>query len=237
MAVCSRSGGGRCMPALSRLSRHSLQVPGNRRGRTPGPPCPAGRGVGQGPGVLPGRQARMPWRGPPTAGRDRDVLGAGASVSALPHLPEHARHTRAGHRPPARPALGAPACLATLGVSWRICARPSPSLRLSTTLVGWDRSRSFCHNISAPWAHMTRPSPPPSAPLCSPRLSGRSSCTRWRTSVSAKSTVSRATIVGPATASGRPWPPSRGCSATSASVRFSCLPCIPVPASLCAMPS
>ena len=27
------------------------------------------------------------------------------ALSALPHLPEHARHTRAGHRSPARPAL------------------------------------------------------------------------------------------------------------------------------------
>ena len=41
------------------------------------------------------------------------------ALSALPHLPEHARHARAGHRSPARPALGAPAVSATLGVSWR----------------------------------------------------------------------------------------------------------------------
>ena len=32
---------------------------------------------------------------------------------------------------------------------------------------------------------MTRPSPPPSAPLHSPRLAEMSSCTRWRTSTSA----------------------------------------------------
>ena len=70
------------------------------------------------------------------------------ALSALPHLPEHARHARAGHRSPARPAHGAPVRLATLGASWRACARPRPSPRPSTTRVGWDRSRSFCHTIS-----------------------------------------------------------------------------------------
>ena len=107
------------------------------------------------------------------------------ALSALPHLPETARHARAGHRSPARPAHGAPSALATLGVSWRICARPRPSPRPSTTRVGWDRSRSFCPAISRSWARMTRPSPPPSAPSRSPRPAGRSSCRRWRTSTSA----------------------------------------------------
>ena len=65
------------------------------------------------------------------------------ALSALPHLPETARHTRAGHRSPARPALGAPCRLATWGVSWRVCARPRPSRRPSTILVGWDRSLLF----------------------------------------------------------------------------------------------
>ena len=37
----------------------------------------------------------------------------------------------------------------TWSVSWRICARPRPSPRPSTTRVGWDRSRSFCQTISA----------------------------------------------------------------------------------------
>ena len=39
------------------------------------------------------------------------------ALSALPHLPETARHARAGHRSPARPALGAPAV-------WRLGAYP-----------------------------------------------------------------------------------------------------------------
>ena len=37
------------------------------------------------------------------------------ALSALPHLPETARHARAGHRSPARPAQCAPAVSATLG--------------------------------------------------------------------------------------------------------------------------
>ena len=49
------------------------------------------------------------------------------ALSALPHLPETARHTRAGHRPPARPAHGAPCRLATWGVSWR-CLREAEAL-------------------------------------------------------------------------------------------------------------
>ena len=65
------------------------------------------------------------------------------ALSALPHLPETARHARAGHRSPARPALGALTRSATLGGSWLLCARPRPSPRLSTTIVGWDRSLLF----------------------------------------------------------------------------------------------
>ena len=75
------------------------------------------------------------------------------------------------------------------------------------------------------WARMTRPSPPPSAPWRSPRPAGMSSCTRWRTSTSATPTRPRATIVGRSTASGRPWRPSTGRGATSASVR-SILPAV-----------
>ena len=48
-----------------------------------------------------------------------------------------------------RPSISGSPCarrsvrLATLGVSWRICARPRPSRRPSTTRVGWDRSLLF----------------------------------------------------------------------------------------------
>ena len=107
------------------------------------------------------------------------------ALSALPHLPETARHTRAGHRSPARPALGALSVWRLWAYPGVLCARPRPSRRPSTTLVGWDRSLSFCHAISTSWARMTRPSPPPSAPWRSPRPVGMSSCTRWRTSASA----------------------------------------------------
>ena len=50
--------------------------PGGRAGRTPGAPCPAGRGVGQGPGLLPAGGGEGPGAvGPP---RGRGVLRAGA---------------------------------------------------------------------------------------------------------------------------------------------------------------
>ena len=53
---------------------------GGRAGRTPGPPCPAGRGVGQGPGVLPaGGGEGHGAVGPP---RGRGVLRAGAQCPA-----------------------------------------------------------------------------------------------------------------------------------------------------------
>ena len=107
------------------------------------------------------------------------------ALSALPHLPETARHARAGHRSPARPALGAPAV-------WRLGAYPGVSARGRGPRGGPRRpssagteSLSFCQSISASWARMTRPSPPPSAPLRSPRPAGMSSCTRWRTYTSA----------------------------------------------------
>ena len=113
--------------------------------------------------------------------RGRGVLRAGAQ--ALAHLPEHARHARAGHRSPARPAHGARCRLATLGVSWR-------TLREAETLADGPRRpasagtglRLSVASISTSWARMTRPSPPASVPWRSPRPAGMSSCRRWRTS-------------------------------------------------------
>jgi class 3 adenylate cyclase len=64
------------------------------------------------------------------------------ALSALPHLRRRAT-------PASRPSISGSPCarrsirLATLGASWRCCARPNPSRRPSTTLVGWDRSLSF----------------------------------------------------------------------------------------------
>ena len=159
------------------------------------------------------------------------------ALSALPHLPETARHAGAGHRSPARPALGAPAV-------WRLWAYPSISARGRDPRGGPRRpasagtaSRSFCHAISASWARMTRPSPPPSAPSRLPQPAGMPSRTHWRTSASASPTRPRATIVGRSTASGRRWRCSTERSATSASVRSSCPRCSPVPSSPGAMPN
>jgi predicted ATPase len=106
------------------------------------------------------------------------------ALSALPHLPE--QHDTIEQAIDLRLALGSASCrLATLGVSWRICARPRPSRRPSTTRVGWDRLLSFCHATSTSWARMISPWPLASASWRSPQPAGTASCTRWRTSASA----------------------------------------------------
>ena len=128
------------------------------------------------------RQAgRRPWRGRPTA--------RPWGISSRRSVPSHICQSSPRHL--SRPSISGSACarrsfrLATLGASWRVCAKPRPSRRPSTIRVGWDGSRSFCQSISASWARMTRPSPSPSAPSRSPRPAGTSSCTRWQTFTSA----------------------------------------------------
>ena len=71
MGVCSRSGGGCCTPALSRPSKRLAPDRRGRAGRTPGAPCPAGRGVGQGRDLLPAGGGEGHWHGRPTARRWR----------------------------------------------------------------------------------------------------------------------------------------------------------------------
>ena len=101
------------------LGRRAFLPEGRTRaGRTPGAPRPAGRGVGQGPGVLPAGGGEGPGAvGPP---RGRRVLRAGAPCPCT--SAGDARHTRAGHRSPARAALGA-LCL------WRRWAHPGGAAR------------------------------------------------------------------------------------------------------------
>ena len=169
------------------------------------------------------RQAgKRPWRGR----LYREAVGYfEQALSALPHLPEQ-RHTR-------EQAIDLRLALRTaLAPSADFGAYPGISARGRDPRRGPRRSASAGTGFSLPvtlfhtiGARMTRPSPPPSAPSHSLRLAGRSSCTRWRISPSAKPTMPRATIVGRSTASGRPWRPSTGRGATSASVRSSCLLC------------
>ena len=68
------------------------------------------------------------------------------ALSALPHLPGDARHARAGHRSPACPAHGALSLWRRWAYPGVSCARPRPSRRPSTTLVGWDKSLLFLSN-------------------------------------------------------------------------------------------
>ena len=61
------------------------------------------------------------------------------ALSALTHLPEtrDTREQAIDLRLALRAALRRSAMM---GVSWRLCARPRPSRRLSTTSIGWDES-------------------------------------------------------------------------------------------------
>ena len=159
------------------------------------------------------------------------------ALSALPHLPEQrdtreqAIDLRLALRSALLPSGDFGRILAYLREAEALAAALDDPRRLGQ--VSAFLSRHF-HYMRA---RMTRPSPPPSAPSRSPRPAGMSSCTRWRTTTSAEPIRPRATIVGRSTASSRPWRPSTGRGATSASVSSSCPPCSPVPASPRAMPS
>ena len=159
------------------------------------------------------------------------------ALSALPHLPEtrDTREQAIDLRLALRSAL---LRLATLGVSWRVCARPKPSRRPSMTLVGWARSLSFCQTISIAWARMTRLSPPPSAPWRSPRPAGRLSCTRWRTCASAQPTQAQGDYRRAIDCLRADHGVPRGCAAPRA-LRSSHPACrgLPCPPCLRAMPS
>ena len=159
------------------------------------------------------------------------------ALSALPHVPE----TRDTREQAIDLRLALRSALWPSGDLGRILAYLREAETLAEALDDPRRLAQvlhfFCQTISASWARMTRPSPPPSAPWRSPQPVGRLSCTRRRTSASAKPTRPRATIVAPSTASGRAWQHSTGRSAASTSVRSSCPPCSPVPTSPGAMPS
>ena len=154
----------------------------------------------------------------------REAVGSfEQALSALAHLPE----TRDTHEQAIDLRLALRSALWPSGDVGRILAYLREAEALAEALDDPRRlgqvllflSQHFYHG-----ARMTRPSPPASAPSRSPRPAGMSSCTRWRTTTSASPTMPRATIVGRSTVSGRPWRPSRGRGATSASVRPSCPP-------------
>ena len=181
------------------------------------PTMPCGARCGTRPGVLPAGGGE--GHGAVGLPRGRGVLRAGAR--RLCASAGDARHARAGHRSPARPALGALAV-------WRLWAHPGVSARGRGPRRGPRRPASAgtglafsVTTISTHGARMTRPSPPPSAPSRSPRPAGMSSCMQLANHhlYLGQPTMPRATIVGRSTASGRPWRPSTGRGATSASAR------------------
>ena len=103
------------------------------------PTMPCGGRCGTRPWRTAGRRGRRPWRGRPTA----RPWGTSSRRSAPSRICQSSA-TRAS-----RPSISGSPCarrsnrLAILGVSWRVCARPRPSRRPSTTRVGWDRSLLF----------------------------------------------------------------------------------------------
>ena len=107
--------------------------PGGRAGRTPGAPCPAGRGVGQGRDLLPAgwRQGPRPRRVPRGSGR----LRAGPPG---PRAPARARrHQGAGHRSPPRVGRLAEHHWESMGGASPCWARPRPWPGRSTIGPGW----------------------------------------------------------------------------------------------------
>ena len=119
--------------------RRARWRPGGRAGRTPGAPCPAGRGVGQGPGVLPAGGGE--GHGAVGLPRGRGVLRAGAQC------PPASAGDSATHA--SRPSISGSPC-ARRSCRRRLWAYPGaaargrgPRRRPSTTRVGWDRSRRF----------------------------------------------------------------------------------------------
>ncbi len=160
------------------------------------------------------------------------------ALSALPHLPETARHIEQAIDLRLRPAHGAPGRLATWGASWRICARPRPSRRPSTTLVGWGRSLLFLSihfrlmgaYDQAIAASPARPGARHGERGCRPARAGEPLPGH-------QPTTPRVTIGRAIDCLRQTWRPSTGRGATSASVRSSCPPCSPVPGSPGAMPS
>jgi len=79
----------------------------------------------------------------------REAVGTSSRRSAPSRI--YRRHATRVSRPltSGSPCARRSSRLATWGVSWHICMRPSPSPRPSMTSVGWDRSLSFCQTISA----------------------------------------------------------------------------------------
>ena len=154
----------------------------------------------------------------------REAVGSfEQALSALPHLPE----TRDTREQAIDLRLALRSALRPSGDSGRILAYLREAEALAEALDDPRRLGQvslFLSDHFTSWARMTRPSPPPSAPSRSPRPAGRSSCTRWRTATSATPTRPRATIGGRSTASDRPWRPSMGRGAASASGRPSCPP-------------
>ena len=215
MAACSRSGGGCCMPASSRRWRRLRRGPGGRAGRTPGAPCPAGRGVGQGPGLLPaGRGERHDRVGLPRGGGRTSSRRSGPRASA-----GVTRHARAGHRSPAR------ACARRSLPSGRAWAASSTMLREAEALAealddprcGWDGCWPIWPCTSAVMGDMTAPSPRASVPWPSPSRCGDVVLQARRHSAWVRSTMPSATIGGRSSCCGRTWRRSTGSCATSAS--------------------
>ena len=147
-----------CMPASCRPLKRSPGTGWPSRSnawRT----MPCGARCGTRPWRTVGRPGTRPWRARPTA-----RLSGTLSRRSVPcRICRSACHTRAGHRSPARPALGALRRLAT-GAHPGVLREAEELEWPSTTRIGSDRSLRFLANQFAMTGSMTRPSPPLSAP-------------------------------------------------------------------------
>ena len=134
MAVSSRSGGGRCMPALSRPWKRS--PPTGVAEQVERLAHHALRGEVWDKAVTYCRQAGAKAYDRVGVPRGGNLLRAGPRGPRAP--PREPRHRRAGHRSPPRLR-----CAATPGRIWRdvwtLWARPKSWPRRSTIEPGWDR--------------------------------------------------------------------------------------------------
>ena len=102
-----------------------------------------------------------------TRSAHREAVGPSSRRSAPSRICRRQRDTRAGHRSPACPALGALAV-------WQLAYILALLREAETLAEALDDPRRLARvslvlfEISASWVRMTRPAPPPSAPWCSP---------------------------------------------------------------------
>ena len=170
----------------------ALAGAGGRAGRTPGAPCPAGRGVGQGRDLLPAgrRQGLRPRRVPRGGGR----LRAGPPGPRAPARGR--RHQGAGHRSPPRYWDARCTHWESMGGTSPCWARPRPWPGRSTIGPGWDGCWPGWPGYAGSRETPTAPSRRASRPSISRPRSATAPCRRKHPIAWGRHTMPSATSAG-----------------------------------------